>query len=132
MKRWHQQEFEFRTRGGRRRGAGRKTSQSRRSVPHRTRPGHQKAHPVHITMRALRGLPSWREQILVQGVRRALGHTARSWFRVVHFSVQADHMHLLVEADDKTSLSRGLRGMTIRLARAINRILGRAGGVWAD
>jgi hypothetical protein len=64
--------------------------------------------------------------------RRAIGRTARAWFRVVHFSVQSDHLHLLVEADDKSSLSRGLMGLAIRLARAINRVLGRAGRVWDD
>jgi hypothetical protein len=50
----------------------------------------------------------------------------------VHFSVQADHLHLLVEADDKSSLSRGLMGLAIRVARAVNRVLGRTGRVWDD
>jgi hypothetical protein len=51
---------------------------------------------------------------------------------VVHFSVQADHLHLLVEADDKSSLSRGLIGLAGRLAHAVNRVLGRTGRVWED
>jgi hypothetical protein len=50
----------------------------------------------------------------------------------VHFSVQTDHVHILVEADDKSSLSRGLTGLAIRVARAVNRVLGRAGRVWED
>jgi hypothetical protein len=50
----------------------------------------------------------------------------------VHFSVQADHLHLLIEADDKSSLSRGLMGLAIRVARAVNRALRRQGRVWAD
>jgi hypothetical protein len=52
--------------------------------------------------------------------------------RVVHFSVQADHLHLLVEAPDTDALCLGARGLAIRLARAINRALGRAGAVWGD
>ena len=123
MKRWRQQGFEFRSRGGRRSGAG------RRNVPHRARPTHKKAHPVHVTLRAARDLPNLREQTLFGEIRRAFGCTARSWFRVVHFSVQADHVHLLVEADDKGSLSQKLRGMTIRLTRAVNRTLRRNGRV---
>jgi hypothetical protein len=51
---------------------------------------------------------------------------------LVHFSVQADHVHLLVEANDKDALSRGLRGLVIRVARAVNRVLGRMGRVWGD
>jgi len=65
-------------------------------------------------------------------IRRAIGQTGRVWFRVVHFSVQADHIHLLVEADDKLGLSRGITGFSIRLARTINAVLRRSGRVWAD
>src|SRR5262245_2189813 len=65
-------------------------------------------------------------------VRRALGCTARSWFRIVHFSVQANHVHLIVEADDKVSLSRGLMGAATRLALAVNQAARRRGSVWQD
>jgi REP element-mobilizing transposase RayT len=121
----------FRTRGGSRKGAGRK-KHPRSGVPHRARPEHKKYHPVHVTLRASRGLSSLRAQLVYMEVRRALGRTSRQWFRIVHHSVQADHVHLLVEADDKTCLSRGLMGATIRLARAVNRVLGRQGRVWGD
>src|SRR5262249_31305662 len=58
--------------------------------------------------------------------------TARCWFRIVHFSVQSNHVHLLVEADDKVGLGRGLMGAAIRIARAVNRVAGRRGRVWGD
>jgi hypothetical protein len=51
---------------------------------------------------------------------------------VVHFSFQENHAHLIVEADDKSSLSRGLNGLSVRLARAYNRVLGRRGRLWAE
>jgi len=72
-----------------------------------------------------------RSQIVFREMRRAFGKTARAWFRIVHFSVQVDHVHLLVEADDKSSLARGLMGAIIRLARRINRVLGTRGKVWS-
>jgi hypothetical protein len=53
-------------------------------------------------------------------------------FRVLQFSAQADHVHLVVEADLPNALSRGLQGLAIRVAKAINRALRRRGGVWAD
>jgi hypothetical protein len=53
-------------------------------------------------------------------------------FRVVHFSVQRDHVHLLVEADVPDRLARGIQGLAIRAARACNRALGRRGAVWGD
>jgi REP element-mobilizing transposase RayT len=132
MKRWRQQELNFRTRGGRRRGAWRKRRHFRPQVPHRARPAHAKAHPVHVTLRARDRLPSLRRQVLFGEIRQAIGQTTRSWFRIIHFSVQADHIHLLVEASDKGSLSRGLIGITIRVALAVNRVLRRKGKVWDD
>ncbi len=51
---------------------------------------------------------------------------------MVQYSVQRDHLHLIVEADDKKALSRGMRGLAIRCARAVNRALGRRGALWAD
>jgi putative transposase len=83
-------------------------------------------------MRAVRRLPSLRKQIVFGEIRRAFAPTLRAWFRIVHFSVQVDHVHLLVEADDKRSLSRGLIGAATRLARAVNRALRRRGRVWDD
>ena len=53
-------------------------------------------------------------------------------FRILEFSVQHDHLHLLVEADDRERLSRGLQGLAIRVACAVNRALGRRGAVWGD
>jgi len=46
--------------------------------------------------------------------------------------VQVNHVHVLVEADGSTALARGVQGLSIRLAKAINRVLGRRGRVWAD
>src|SRR5690606_5978693 len=52
--------------------------------------------------------------------------------RVVHYSVMSNHVHLLVEADDRDALSRGLQGLATRLARAVNRFAARRGTVFAD
>ena len=71
---------------------------------------HQARHPVHVTLRAIRRLPSLRQQRVFREVVRALPESARDWFRIVHFSVQVDHVHLIVEARDKISLSRGVAG----------------------
>jgi putative transposase len=83
-------------------------------------------------MRASGRLPSLRKQVVFLRIRRALGETARSWFRVVHFSVQQDHIHLIIEANDRVTLSRGMAGLSIRLARAINQVCERKGNVWSD
>ncbi|WP_394841412.1 transposase [Pendulispora brunnea] len=66
--------------------------------------------------------------MLIEGIEKAFNAV----FRVLHFSVQHDHIHFIVEADDKASLSGGMRGLSIRLARAINRGLARCGPVWKE
>jgi hypothetical protein len=52
--------------------------------------------------------------------------------RIVHFSVQHNHVHLIAEAPDELTLSRGAQGLAIRLAKAANKTLRRSGTFWAD
>jgi len=51
---------------------------------------------------------------------------------VLQYSIQADHLHLVVEADGPTEFERGVRGLAIRVAKSVNHALGRAGRVWGD
>jgi len=88
--------------------------------------------PAHVTLRAVSNLPSLREERTFVPIRRALGLATKAGFRVFEFSVQNDHLHLLIEADSSRGFERGMRGLTIRVAKAINRSLARAGRVWGD
>jgi hypothetical protein len=83
-------------------------------------------------MRARPDIPSLRDDAVFPAVRSALAAASKPEFRVVHYSVQSDHVHLVVEGADKTTLALGLRGLLIRVARAVNRALDRDGSVWAD
>ena len=118
--------------GGRRAGAGRKPSGRRTGVPHRARPTHHASHPAHVTLRARAGLPSLRTPRLFPVLRCALAKTSRRGFRLLQFSVQHDHVHALVEADGHDRFIRGSQGLAIRLAKAVNRSLGRRGKVWLE
>jgi len=83
-------------------------------------------------MRANRAIPSLRRQVVFAEMRRHFARASQASFRVVHFSVQSTHVHLLAEANDKVALSRGIAGLSIRLARSVNRVLSRRGRVWGD
>jgi REP element-mobilizing transposase RayT len=132
VRRARQLEFRIRSWGGRRRGAGRPSRSGRRSVPHVRRDRHDARCPAHVTLRVADGLPSLRRGAALAAVQKALAMSSRETFRLVHFSVQRDHVHLLVEANDTQALARGCQGLAIRVAKAVNRVLGRAGAVWAD
>jgi hypothetical protein len=127
--------------GGRREGAGRKPTGQAKGLPHRARPWHDAAHPVHVTLRVRLGLPSLRSYVIAAEIlgrfrRHAVGDGAlarrRRTFRVVHFSVQPDHLHLIVEGSSKRALGRGLQGLVSWLARRINSRLKRRGRVFSD
>ena len=123
--------FLDRGRGGKRSGAGRPKKRGS-GVSHRRRAALSAHTPVHVTMRAARGLALRKRapfRAIHAGIRAA---QERFGFRVVHFSVQHDHVHLIVEADDARSLARGMQGMTIRFARGINKALDRSGKVFVD
>ena len=130
--------LKFSKHGGARRNAGRKPSKvGRPNVPHRARPRHNHAHPVHVTLRARAGLPTLRHDGVAREVREAIRGANASpavgdAFRVVEFSIQVNHAHFIIEARDKDTLSRGLRGLAIRFARAVNRAMGLRGRVWDD
>jgi REP element-mobilizing transposase RayT len=62
----------------------------------------------------------------------AIRRASSDAFRIVHFSVQRDHVHLIIEAKDRAAGIRGMRGLPIRAALALNRALGRSGRVWSD
>jgi len=127
-----QLELSFRRgRGGARPGAGRKRLPThQRRTPHRARAAHRGAQPVHVTLRA--ASRSLRSRFVSKSVLRALRDSNSARFRVVHYSVQENHVHLIVEAASTAALSSGMRGLMVRVARRVNRVLFRRGRFWAD
>jgi putative transposase len=87
---------------------------------------------VDLTLRARKDVRSLRSERAFPAVRDAVAQASRPEFRVLQFSVQDDHLHLIVEAEDEQTLSAGARGLSIRLARAINKACRRRGPVWGD
>src|SRR4051812_39730186 len=131
MARSRQLSLPARTWGGRREGAGRKPG-PRPVVLHRPRSPHKSRFLLHVTLRARADVGSLRRARLYSALEAAIAASSRSNFRLVHFSGQGDHVHLIAEAHDKPTLSTGMRGLMIRVARALNRASGRSGPVWAD
>lgn len=46
----------------------------------------------------------------------------RSDFRIIHASIQSNHIHLIVEADDQSALARGIQAFEISAARRLNAV----------
>lgn len=119
--------------GGWRPGAGRKPKPEQERRGHGPRPTLCARFPVHVTLRVQAGVPSLRRGRTVRAMRQCfVAGKDRMGFRLVQFSVQRSHLHLLVEANDATALSRGIQGLTVRIARRLNALLGRAGKLFAQ
>ena len=117
-----------RTWGGRRDGAGRKKKPGKKDPLHRARPELRAYHPVHVVMRVKKGVGRLRKGRAYRAIRRSLVKCLGDQsFRVCHISVQANHLHFLVEASDRRALSVGMQRLNILTARALNRELGRRG-----
>ena len=120
-------------RGGVRQGAGRKPAAGREGfVKHVARPAHDAETPVHVVARVVRGVPYLRSQRMFAAVRVMIARASEKGLRVLHFSVQANHLHLIVEADEREALARGIQRLLSRIALALNGIARRRGKVWRD
>jgi putative transposase len=132
-----QRSFKFRMWGGRRKGAGRPRRDgvvgARPGVPHVTRPLLADRFPVHVTWRMEKTVWSLRTQRCFNVMRRAMYAGAlKGGFRLVHYAIMGNHVHLLVEAPNRLRLARGMQGLGIRIARALNRLMRRRGRVVSD
>lgn len=118
--------------GGARKGAGRKRTGPRRKVPHRPRRRFRRG-ALHVTVRLRREVWNLRTHRCFRALRRAFARGCeRFGFRLVHFSVQGNHIHLIVEAPDVMALGRAMKGLEVRMARALNKVMHRRGAVFAD
>ena len=119
-------------RGGKRKGAGRKR-RGRRMVAHRRRRVIRRRTVVHVTVRVVREVGRLRRMRLARVLRAALvAGAVKDGFRICQFSIQGNHIHLVVEATSNAALSQGMQGFQISAARRLNRALGRSGKVFAD
>jgi REP element-mobilizing transposase RayT len=125
--------FAFRTWGGKRRGAGRKPTGERAGVSHRPRADFTRRLPVHVTLRMAPEVYNLRSRRSFRVIAQVLrGGGDRFDVHVVEFSVQGNHIHLLVEAPNGTALARACKGLSVRLARGLNRMMKRKGRVLDD
>ncbi|MDH3728964.1 MAG: hypothetical protein OER77_15645 [Myxococcales bacterium] len=124
--------MEFRTWGGRRKGAGRKPVGRKAGIAHRRRAPLSSHHPVHITLRLDRAYRNLRTKQRFKVIRQAFAGAQREGYRITDWSVQRDHIHLIAEAKDAGHLSRGMRGFAIRVAKGLNKLSGRKGSVFPD
>jgi REP element-mobilizing transposase RayT len=88
--------------------------------------------PALVTLRAKGDVPNLRAERASTLILTEIRRVSAQGFRVVHFSIQTNHLHLIVEADDGAALSRGMQRLGSRVALAINQLVARRGTLWRD
>jgi len=89
--------------------------------------------PVFVTTKVIGGVPSLRSAEEAEVVLQAFREVNRlGALRVVQYSIQTNHLHLIVEARNAALLSRGMSQLTIRIASRLNKLWGRKGKLWKE
>lgn len=119
--------------GGARPRAGRRPRGEEAGISHERTIDLDARSPVHVTLRAREHVWNLRSRrchaIIAAALRGILG---RPGFRVVHFSIQGDHLHFIVEAEDAKALASGMKSFSGRIAIRLNQLMGRRGRVLTD
>ncbi|MGE0548637.1 MAG: transposase [Kofleriaceae bacterium] len=132
----------FKSRGGKRAGAGRPPKSKRAGSPHKRRPTLKGRYPVHVVLRVVTEMKNLRRRDMYKALRAASVVAAKNpeKFRIIHVSIQNNHVHLIVEAESRMALARGMQSFQISAAKLMNatisvrekRIVRRRGQVFAD
>ena len=102
-------------------------------MTHHGREGLDRPVPYHLTWHVTDDIRSLRGGKLFRQIRKSFQRChEKEGFRIVHFSVQSNHVHALGEADCVQRLSRGMQGLGVSMAKRINKVSERRGAVFDD
>lgn len=119
--------------GGYRPGSGRRPKGEVSGVSHHTRAELSARYPVRVALKVKPELGSLRKKRIHAVIRAALSEGCDlGAFRICHYAVQPSGLLLIVEAEDRAALSRGMQGVNVRIAKGLNRLWERNGSVFAD
>lgn len=114
--------------GGRRPGAGRKRIHSK-GVAHQVREKVKKSYPLHINFKVVKNVPGLRNKQIMKALIKAILNSRLKGLKVQHYSLQHNHVHLIVEASSNAILTKGMRSLTVTFAKRINAHFKRSGQV---
>jgi REP element-mobilizing transposase RayT len=101
--------------GGRRAKCGKKRQHSK-GVSHRTREKIESRTPLHINFRYNKII---RNKETLKLLKRSIANARVHGLRILHFSFQSNHIHLIVEANDNKTLTKCMRSLTITFAKGL-------------
>lgn len=103
--------------GGRRPNSGRRRKKSQ-GVSHSVREKVQDRTPLHINFKFKTRI---RNKDSLRTLKRAIKNAGSHGLRVIHYSMQSNHIHLIIESANNEILTRGMRSLTITFAKGLKK-----------
>jgi REP element-mobilizing transposase RayT len=92
----------------------------KKQVAHRARPLLPKNTPVHVTIKIRPFLfQTLRKKVYFKKISRAISRARSKGLRIIHFTVQKDHLHFMIEAENNKQLAKGMQALGISLSKSL-------------
>lgn len=102
-------------------GAGRPAIHDR-GVRHIARDEIKRLTVLHLTVKIEKTKAGLRNKDTLKLLHRAILKARKQGLSILHYTLEYDHVHMMVEADDKTTLSKGMQAFGITFSKGVNRL----------
>lgn len=99
-------------------------------IRHTSRPLLKRAASLHLTIKVLRNKAEIKNKSVLKLLKHAIQRARLQGLKVIHYSLEYDHVHLLIEADNNASLGKGMQALGVTMAKGINRLKRLKGAVY--
>lgn len=90
-------------------------------IRHTARPVLTKPSSLHLTIKVQKIKADIKNKMILTMLKKAILNARRMGLKVIHYSLEYDHVHLLIEADNNVILGKGMQSLGVTLSKAINR-----------
>ena len=110
-------------------GAGRPAKVDR-GIRHISREKINRPSALHLTIKVRENKADIKNKRILKALHYAIRRARLQGLRVVHYTLEYNHVHLLVEANDNKSVQKGMQALGISFSKAINKIKQVKGSVY--
>lgn len=110
-------------------GAGRPAIHDR-GIRHIARDKVTKHTSLHLTIKIERLKAGLRNKDVLKQLHDSIKKARKIGLRVIHYTLEFDHVHLLVEVDSNQQLAKGMQSFGISFSKGINKIKAQVGKVF--
>lgn len=91
-------------------------------IRHTKRPDLTRPSSLHLTVKIEKSKANLKNKNVLAILKKAIFNARRQGLKVIHYSLEYDHIHLIIEADNNRTLGKGMQAFGVTLAKAINRM----------